>query len=401
MTTGDRPFVSVIVTNRRPGIDASPCLDAVAGLDWPAAQRDLIVLNDAAPVARNQAAETALGEYLAFLGSDVVPDPGWLTHAVAALESDSRLACAASRIVDAEGRPVDFTAPALAHYAAAGGVATTSAATGDVELDIPFASASAMVVRADVFRAVGGFDPRYDSVSDDADLGWRLWLVGHRVHLVLVRSFAVRSTAGAGRPTPGRRSSPNATPCSPSSRTTATTPSSAPFPRRCCSPSSGGWSVDAFGQELPSLLPVRQAIQRGRTVGDSELLRLFPLPFHPMAAGAGPTSQAAAAAFGAQELVSRRQRILVATGDTLTPQMAGPAIRAWQIASELSAEHEVQLVTHQACTLTDPRFVIRQVNELDLPKLVEWCDVLIFQGFLHAPAPHPASVEQGDRGRHL
>ena len=40
-----------------------------------------------------------------------------------------------------------------------------------------------------------------------------------------------------------------------------------------------------------------------------------------------------------------RRRIVVATADSVTPKMAGPAIRAWQIASALSREHDVHLVT--------------------------------------------------------
>ena len=38
-------------------------------------------------------------------------------------------------------------------------------------------------------------------------------------------------------------------------------------------------------------------------------------------------------------------KIVVATPDTLTARMAGPGIRAWQIACALAVEHEVQLVT--------------------------------------------------------
>ena len=65
----------------------------------------------------------------------------------------------------------------------------------------------------------------------------------------------------------------------------------------------------------------------------------------------------------------KRRRIVVATCDTLTAKMAGPAIRAWQIASALSAEHEVQLVTTSKADLDETRFAVRSVGDLELAEL--------------------------------
>ncbi|MEA2702572.1 MAG: hypothetical protein QOD63_517 [Actinomycetota bacterium] len=73
---------------------------------------------------------------------------------------------------------------------------------------------------------------------------------------------------------------------------------------------------------------------------------------------------------------------MVATCDTLTAKMAGPAIRAWQIASALSAEHEVQLVTTSKADLDETRFAVRSVGDLELAELEQWCDILAFQGWL-------------------
>ena len=46
----------------------------------------------------------------------------------------------------------------------------------------------------------------------------------------------------------------------------------------------------------------------------------------------------------------------VVTPDVLQPTMAGPAIRAWQIAQALAKEHEVQLVTTVRCNLSHPDY---------------------------------------------
>jgi glycosyltransferase involved in cell wall biosynthesis len=77
-----------------------------------------------------------------------------------------------------------------------------------------------------------------------------------------------------------------------------------------------------------------------------------------------------------------RRRILVATGDVVKPRMAGPAIRAWQIATALSTEHTVHLVSAVECDLPSPDFATSTVDERAFDELLDWCDVVIFQGHL-------------------
>jgi glycosyltransferase involved in cell wall biosynthesis len=78
---------------------------------------------------------------------------------------------------------------------------------------------------------------------------------------------------------------------------------------------------------------------------------------------------------------ARRSRIAVATADPLTPRMAGPAIRAWQIATALAQDSDVRLVTTSECSLTSPGLQVRQLRGLaDARELEAWCDVLFFQG---------------------
>jgi glycosyltransferase involved in cell wall biosynthesis len=79
--------------------------------------------------------------------------------------------------------------------------------------------------------------------------------------------------------------------------------------------------------------------------------------------------------------------VLVATGDVLEPKMAGPAIRAWQMALALSHEHDVQLVSTLACTLSHPRFTASFGDADDIARLVDWCEIVIFQGNLMALYP--------------
>jgi glycosyltransferase involved in cell wall biosynthesis len=106
-------------------------------------------------------------------------------------------------------------------------------------------------------------------------------------------------------------------------------------------------------------------------------------------------------------------RIVVATPDTLTSKMAGPGIRAWQIARALSAEHEVQLVTTTLADLPESPFPVESVDDNGLADVERWCDVLIFQGWLAHNRPFllestkvlvadvydPLHLEQLEQGR--
>ena len=84
----------------------------------------------------------------------------------------------------------------------------------------------------------------------------------------------------------------------------------------------------------------------------------------------------------------------MATGDVIGTAMAGPAIRAWQFAAALSAEHDVELVTSVACTLPDdPRFRIRRVETADVAQLLTRTDVWVVQGSILLDFP---ALERSD-----
>jgi glycosyltransferase involved in cell wall biosynthesis len=79
-----------------------------------------------------------------------------------------------------------------------------------------------------------------------------------------------------------------------------------------------------------------------------------------------------------------RRRIVVATADTLTAKMAGPAIRAMQIAVALHEEHDVHLVTTSSCDIDDEPFPVSALQRGDMQRLEAWADVLIIQGYVMA-----------------
>jgi glycosyltransferase involved in cell wall biosynthesis len=130
----------------------------------------------------------------------------------------------------------------------------------------------------------------------------------------------------------------------------------------------------------------RLVIQRSRVRGDGELL---PLAHAAVARWVGeePSAAPVAAAlarWGAPERAGARRRIAVVTSDTLAPRMAGPGIRALQIARRLAADHEVVLATTERCELDETGFKAVHVGERGLRDLERWCDVFLFQGWVLA-----------------
>ncbi len=79
--------------------------------------------------------------------------------------------------------------------------------------------------------------------------------------------------------------------------------------------------------------------------------------------------------------MTRRQNILIITDDTLGPRMAGPAIRAWNIAELLSTDHEVRLASTRKAEASSPHFAVCDGSGVMLPGLAEGMDIIILQGF--------------------
>lgn len=81
------------------------------------------------------------------------------------------------------------------------------------------------------------------------------------------------------------------------------------------------------------------------------------------------------------------RRVLVVTLDTLGAQMAGPAIRAWEIASHLAAEHDVRLATFARCDRSASTFRVEHLEVDEFRAAVDWADVVVLQGYIAATFP--------------
>ncbi len=441
--------ISVVIVNYDGADDTIACLESVQELDIEPDRLEIIVVDNGSPaddadriadaagpsvhVVRlpknvgfaagcNAAVARATGEYLAFLNNDARPHPHWLAAAIHPLEYDGSIACVASKVLGWDGSTVDFVGAALSYYGHGFRVDFGKPASPmeNTAVDVLFASGAAMVIRADVFRRVGGFDERYFMFFEDVDLGWRLWLLGYRVRyvpgsIVYHRHHATAARFGAAREhfllernalftiyknyddDNLRAVLPAALLLAIRRGTTLGGDDPHALDLATMTGDPGGtlmtvnrqtlaptYAIDAFVDALPGLEESRAELQASRRRPDHEITPLFGTPLKPNIEDERFLEAFASVnrIFDPAARLARRRRILVATGDVLQPKMAGPAIRAWHIARVLSREHDVRLASPHPCTLEHPDFPVLQADDRQFTELEAWADVIIFQGNL-------------------
>ena len=150
--------------------DASdPALPAIDG------QRTIRLPNNRGPgAARNAGLAEVTTPLVAFVDTDVDPDPAWLQPLLRHL-SDPRVALVAPRVLSSPGTT------ALAEYEATRSPLDLGAEAGRIApgTRISYVPAAALLVRTDALRAIGGFDESLRT-GEDVDMVWRLIAAGHR-----------------------------------------------------------------------------------------------------------------------------------------------------------------------------------------------------------------------------
>jgi glycosyltransferase involved in cell wall biosynthesis len=82
-----------------------------------------------------------------------------------------------------------------------------------------------------------------------------------------------------------------------------------------------------------------------------------------------------------------QRKVLIITPDSIGTRMAGPAIRAFEMAKVLSASTDVRLVSTVAAVLEHPDFPIEFADDTALRAHADWADVIVFQGHVLAGYP--------------
>jgi GT2 family glycosyltransferase len=123
----------------------------------------------------NIAARQARGEYLAFINNDTLPRHDWLRPLIELAGSSPRVGIVGSRLVDSAGNTLytgSYFQPATNAYADAG--RNYPAGFGDEPRECEVYVGCGILMKRELFDAVGGFDPHYFQGHEDFDLCLRV-----------------------------------------------------------------------------------------------------------------------------------------------------------------------------------------------------------------------------------
>lgn len=474
--------VSVVLVNFRGASDTIEAIGHLDALDWPTESLEIVVVengsgddsadriraaaphvnlvvsptNDGFAGGCNRGVASSSGEFVAFLNNDARPDPAWVRAAVERFGESESIAAVASKVLDWDGKLVDYIGSAMTWYGMGykPDTAMPVPKTPDVAQDVLFGTGAAMFVRRTVYDELGGFDERYFMFFEDVDLGWRLNLRGWRFayepkslayhkHHASMASFgshaetyllernalftlykniedgALLEALPATMALSVRRAMTRAD--LDSTSYDLTTGGGGPELDQSISKQAVAalFAIDQFTEQLPDLVQARAAVQDSRVVSDAMIWRLF---------GQVDVSIIHAKAFteGYEHLVTSfsvtepttSPRVLIVTGDPIGRKVAGPAIRAWNMAHLMSESHDVTLVSLSGVEPIEVPFSLAHVRPGDdkaFGRFEQWADVIVFQG--HAMAVFdslrtsakilvvdiydPMHLEQLEQGRNL
>ena len=140
--------------------------------DLPFADRIVVADNPHPNIAeaRNTGFDLAAGRVVAFLDDDAVPEPAWLSRLVAPL-ADRAVSASTGTVLGRNGFGVQWARETVD---ACGRSRPSTAGS-------PRLHGTNCALRAEVLRALGGFDPAYAFFLDETDLTLRLRAAGHGV----------------------------------------------------------------------------------------------------------------------------------------------------------------------------------------------------------------------------
>lgn len=333
----------------------------------------------------NRAMNMAHARSVAFVEAGLVPDATWYQAALAALARHSNADAVAAAVIDSDsGIPVYRSA----------GIAFTGHFLADGEQPREVTRTAVLgrswVVRRDRLRDVGGFDEFTKMPYGLADLGWRFWLVGHGA--VFDPNFQiVGTTSSMWSPNPGDPIRAEMDAAATIFRNLDERNLSVAFPaaEQLSGLRSGGdpgVAAEMFERIRCGLEAQRRSRQAERIRPDAEVVRTLGPALEPDNDDDAfrRIHAEVVSGLGDDHSFAGRNRVAVITADTLGERMAGPGIRAMRIAERLAQDHHVILASTTMADLDGHDFEISVVDPKALAALVEWADVIVFQGWVFA-----------------
>ncbi|PJI09718.1 MULTISPECIES: glycosyltransferase [Clostridium] len=381
----------------------------------------------------DDAAKIATGEYLALINNDMKLDKNWLNDMFETLENcDDKYACVGSKILNWDGSKLDFAGGSVS-FAGYGyqydfGITTKEAEKKyNKDMDILFACGGSMIIKKDVFLEIGGFDKDYFAYYEDVDLGWRLWVLGYKVRFCS-KAICYHRHNGTSKKFNQHKMKTlferNAL------YTIYKNYSSENFDIVLCNlllmiqriqmdlkvdsddfdiknSDSAFFEIDSDEKNFSSLVAInnltdnlvrlnekRQYIQNNRKIKDKDLKKLIPNPLMPF-----PVEyyhdykyldkfQKLLNVYNVEEKldIKFKRKILLISNEPIAKKMAGPGIRYWEFAKELSKYNDVVLAIpneNEIDIKLDFEIVEYELGKADkLIKAAHESDVIVLQGLI-------------------
>jgi GT2 family glycosyltransferase/glycosyltransferase involved in cell wall biosynthesis len=386
---------------------------------FPAVRVEALGTNTGFAGGCNTGARVASGAFLCFINNDMRADAAWVRLMVQPLIDDRRLGATGGKVLDWDGRNVDF-AGSIMNWEGRGGQIgfgeRYDPARHDRDGPILFANGGSLAIRRDLFLEVGGFDEDFFAYYEDVDLGWRLWLYGYPVRYV-PEAVTYHRHRGTSRTMPTGKlrllSERNAFLAAIKNYDEASL-------GRVLAPAfmlairrgflDSGLDLDAFGLNrserveelvphpeavatlgaleqvnrlLPKMIAKRAEVQRRRVRSDASLRRLFGDPYVVARADGkyGRLQSELESLFGVEKIfATTRPKVVVVASDVVGSRMAGPGIRAVEMCRVLSREADVTLASTTSTDLLGADFEVVYAPPRKLGDLASEADVIVCPG---------------------
>jgi GT2 family glycosyltransferase len=206
------PRVSIVILNYNGRHHLDLCFSSLAELDYPRDRLEVLLIDNGSEDGSveemrarhawvrlivneknlgftggcNQGANASTRpEVLVFLNNDMRVDREFLRELVGPIVRGECEATTAKmyswdgKLINSAGGGMNFHGIGIQH-----GLNQPPSKQFDVPRKTLFPCGGAMAIAAKVYDEIGGFDPEFFAYYEDVDLGWRLWVLGHRVHYV-------------------------------------------------------------------------------------------------------------------------------------------------------------------------------------------------------------------------
>ena len=138
----------------------------------------------------NIGAKIAKGQFLLFLNNDTIVTENFISEMINAIITDKKIAICQSLLLKPNG-DIDSSGDFLDDL----GVVYNSKTKIDHIREISSARGASMLIRANIFEKLHGFDEKFFVSFEDVDLCWRAWILGYRT--LMIPTSIVYHSAGS------------------------------------------------------------------------------------------------------------------------------------------------------------------------------------------------------------